>query len=1844
MLRHLIPPVPTLVVGVVATMTVLSSVPSLQPGPNSLIAPNGQHLGIGTAGSNYATFTTYQPPELWSGGSPVEACSACDLQSLTKTPQGQSTRPGQPVNAATGGFTESVPLFSIPEPGGSMDATMTYDSYRAQSDIASGGSPASIEWGWGWQSSLSAYLTPGLAPMVTEENGAEVNFTYAPSNGVCPLGDYSDPAKYTGVDSAFQFCAPYRVNAQLSELTTNGNITGWHLFEDGGRTVLTFNAAGQLTDVGTLSNFDAETYLYGQTNQTNSACPSNGTTIFVCTVITDRFGRQIVIEQDVFGQVVGMLDPMGRLYSWIFQPNSSYVASIANPDGTTSFTYTSSLGSPFSADMQTITDPNNYTRHIGYNLTGQVASITDFADLDTTYYSYQGSCSDLSCTGPGDDRTTTVTYPDGETDTDYFYEGLLVTDTWGTSSSGLDQSQVNYIYGFPPADPQDQDDNISLAIEWPPTDGVVFTVTTDAVGNVITVTDVYGDTVTNEYNDFAGSDLNELCWTVHVALSAQQPDVSCGNTPPTGAASYQYDSNGNVTSSTDYLGHTTRYAYYYSSSALNDLPCWVAAPTVTGTGSNCTTSPSGNAPTDSTAYSYDSYGDVSMVNEAYGDATWETTSTSTYDANGELTSSLPPDAYSRGTNPGSGNSAYETVYGLDGDGREVYLYAPGPESSGNEITNYGYDPVGNVTTVDNLSDGAVTTNAYDGDSRLCWTYQGTAPINNTSCTRPTGATGNYYSYDTTALAYTTNPNGNTTSYSYGDPAFPTEATEVSDPMAASVVVNLYNQLGSVCSTGPYLMPSCQWEQGNTYDGYDLLNRLTGTIDPSGNITTYGYTNTGYPELLTSQTNEALSQVTSYTYDADGKQIQISGAAPNSVTQVGYDADGRLCFKVNVLSLAGCTNFPTSTGDSGYSYNPLNQLQTMTDYGLGTSSFSYDNSGNLLQETNDNGQVTTYAYDVANEVTCVGYSVAANPNCANPGSSTNTVVDYGYQYIGKISDTLDWLGNETHYGYTADGELNLTNVSYPSGTGETINYGYDAANNLTTGNYAGPAVGTQSQSWTPNGDSLVSATSQLGSYNSSPTYDGVHNWVASATNPGASGADSYQYNFNGELFSDLAPNGLGPYYAYNGADEPTSEANTNTGVVSTFAYNANGQRCWSAPTNVSNPSCSSPPSGATSYAWNAYGQLCWTGNTTSTNSCSSPPSGSNSYQYDGTDLRSTATTGPVTAWSAPSTIDSRSLSGVSCPTSSFCMAVDGGGYAVKYNGSSWASAGDIDSTRVLNNISCTSSTFCMAIDDSGYAIKYNGSSWSVSHIDGSQQLLSISCVSSTFCVAGDGAGHELTYSGSTWAKTTLESGNSVQGVSCTSTSFCMAIDGSGRAFKYNGSAWSGATTIDTRPTTGISCASTSFCAVVDFDGYAITYNGSAWSSPHSIDGTHILISVSCTSSAFCQTTDTVGDALIYNGTTWSRSDIDGSSYLASVSCQSTTFCEAVDGAGHALAYQPTTVTSHFSWDVVSGGGLPRLLTDGTNAYVYGPTLFGGSAPVEQISLSTHTPEYFSSIPSGVQLVFGASGSLINQSSYSTYGTQTNTSSSGAATPFGFQGGYTDPTGLIYLINRYYDPTTSQFLSVDPMNQSTGQPYLFGGDNPVNAGDPSGLASGYLSINQIYLAFSRWHVQQAEAAAAAEPQVGTEAQALAGLESWLYPAGGYAPSSNNPFLWALFVGSISAANRQAQAVANAQDDYMCGGPCLSLQQQAINDYTSDETQFIISPAALAQASADAGHLGRVFDCLVDGAAVAGGGLELGAGDLIWASVNKAGVSVSAGFANGTAGIIGFGYGCVGGTWPY
>jgi RHS repeat-associated protein len=85
-----------------------------------------------------------------------------------------------------------------------------------------------------------------------------------------------------------------------------------------------------------------------------------------------------------------------------------------------------------------------------------------------------------------------------------------------------------------------------------------------------------------------------------------------------------------------------------------------------------------------------------------------------------------------------------------------------------------------------------------------------------------------------------------------------------------------------------------------------------------------------------------------------------------------------------------------------------------------------------------------------------------------------------------------------------------------------------------------------------------------------------------------------------------------------------------------------------------------------------------------------------------------------------------------------------------------------------------------------------------------------------------------------------------------------------------------------------------------------------------------------------------------------------------------------------------------------------------------------------------------------------GQLASFYDYDAYGTlRSSTITDGNDTNFRYVGQYTDPeTGLQHLQARYYDPSTAQFLTVDPLVGQTGQPYGYTAGDPLNATDPSG----------------------------------------------------------------------------------------------------------------------------------------------------------------------------------------------
>lgn len=102
---------------------------------------------------------------------------------------------------------------------------------------------------------------------------------------------------------------------------------------------------------------------------------------------------------------------------------------------------------------------------------------------------------------------------------------------------------------------------------------------------------------------------------------------------------------------------------------------------------------------------------------------------------------------------------------------------------------------------------------------------------------------------------------------------------------------------------------------------------------------------------------------------------------------------------------------------------------------------------------------------------------------------------------------------------------------------------------------------------------------------------------------------------------------------------------------------------------------------------------------------------------------------------------------------------------------------------------------------------------------------------------------------------------------------------------------------------------------------------------------------------------------------------------------------------------------------------------------------------------------------------------------------------------------DPAEDGFLVGRYYDPGTAQFLSIDPDVAETGQPYAFTADDPLNATDPLGLkklterqiVSNYLHALQ---ARSRHAAAVVKAFVNAGPEIGrnTAGSGLYGSLKW------------------------------------------------------------------------------------------------------------------------------------------------
>jgi RHS repeat-associated protein len=1194
-------------------------------------------------------------------------------------------------------------------------------------------------------------------------------------------------------------------------------------------------------------------------------------------------------------------------------------------------------------------------------------------------------------------------------------------------------------------------------------DGTTYTYGSN--GNLVSIADRYGNRITAYY----GTSGSSSCPTTPVSyetLTSSAPGRSLvigwsgsgesgtvvSLVDPMGRQwCYGYDAAGNLTSATDPMGHVTTYSYDESNSNPDHVHDLVSI-----------TLPNGQSGgPDAGAHlqlGYDSLGRVTSVVDPMGNASSynytgmdrtsgngdviftdpDGTKTEYYYENGELSSETT--GY-EGTSTSTVNAVYS----------DTTLLLPTASADGNgNVTNDSYDNNGNVLSETDAA-GNTTSETYNSFSEpVTVTEPGGAETNGPTAVLPGGVI---------TPPTTTPPEGVTVTLydTYGNALYAT--------------TGVYNPPGA--PTAPYVQTTYTLYSGNsvTLNGTNDSCQATpptpnlpcAAINANGVVTQLAYDSDG--DLVSSSTpdgNGSEIATTTYTYNGDGQQTStvspdgnLSGAkADNYTTVTAYNADGDVASTTEAGGTAG--SGPTVTPRTTYNYyDGDGNLTSVQDARGHTTTSSYNADDEKVLGTDPDGNATLTCYDGDGHVTITVPSVGVAANSLTAASCPTS-------YPSGYGDRLG-ASDATTYTYDASGNKASMTTPAPAGqTGfETTTYLYDSAGNLIE-TVAPP---TSNATGAANDDTVDS-------------YNSVGQLASATTGYGTSAVatTSYCYDDNGNTTAVVAPDGnTGAVVTVaNDTVTVTGLATCETSypwVVSSTAFPT--QAAYQTTYNYDSanelvkmilPATSAAPNGiTTTYSYDPVGNKSAStdGNGVTTTYAYTPANLVSSINYSGSSAHSVGLSYDANGNKVAMTDATGSSSFVYDPFGELVSADNGSGQTVAY-----AYNTDAEVTGITYPLPSTASWATSAT----VAYGYDNADRLTSVNDFNNNTISISNTA-------DGTPFSETLGSSGDAiVTTYDQTDSPSVINLQSGSSILL------GFSYS-DAPSGATLSETdTPSSSQAPADYSYDArgrvtsMTPGSGSTLSYgfdaSGSLTTLPNGATGTYDNAG-ELTSSVFSGTTtsyayDADGEQLStkQGSTTVASGSWNGAGELTSYSDPVADMTSAIydgDGLRASEASTPaggSAVTQNFVWNTIST--VPNLLMDSTNAYIFAD----GGTPIEQVSLAAGAIDYLVADSLGsVRGVVASSGSLVGACNYDAWGNPETAGGLSNYTPFGFAGAYSDLTGEIYLIGRYYDPQGGQFLSVDPKVQQTQQAFSYAGDDPVQLTDPSGgttigLAGGYL----------------------------------------------------------------------------------------------------------------------------------------------------------------------------------------
>jgi YD repeat-containing protein len=552
----------------------------------------------------------------------------------------------------------------------------------------------------------------------------------------------------------------------------------------------------------------------------------------------------------------------------------------------------------------------------------------------------------------------------------------------------------------------------------------------------------------------------------------------------------------------------------------------------------------------------------------------------TYDKFGRVTSITVP-----------GFSGKETDYAHDGLGRVDYIKLP----RGNYI-DYAYDEAGRLTDITRTPSQPPAPPALPSGERIHYTYDDEGNLTKTEVFASSGSLSRMqeFAYDAlNRLQDAQNPvfTGAKSSFEYDED---NNRTKVKVVDASSQLVRqsrfAYDALARLTDVYQAKQTVPNLQEQNTHYAYDAQDNLASVTDARGHTTSYSYDDLG--RLL--KVISPDTQVTRYEYDSAGnvlKKIERNLAeetGANVETDYTYDAASRL---TNI-------HFPSdSSQDVTYVYddrsdgppltNGKGRLVKVVD-SSGTTYFSYDPAGNLLDETRvqdgvtlalsytwdenrnllsmtyPSGRIVTYAYDsndrptevtmtYQSSTTVLASSIAYDP--FGPLTSLTTgdglIETRTFDVAGQI-DTLH-LAPSTgpallDLDYTFDETQNITAIDDNLESSKDKSYGYDLLDRLTNATIGGLGsftygyddTGNRTQAVEPQGTTdytIKSTNNQIDSLSGAMTGTFAYNAHGDTT---SDGTKTFSYNLTHQLVqASQGPTTLGTY-KYDGLSRRTAK--------------------------------------------------------------------------------------------------------------------------------------------------------------------------------------------------------------------------------------------------------------------------------------------------------------------------------------------------------------------------------------------------------------------------------------------------------------------------------------------------------------------------------------------------------------------------------------------------------------------------------------------------------------------------------------------------------------------------------